>query len=148
MDDTWFLRELPVLDALVREIDNTLVSGTYPQLSDIAEITGLEIIDVGKAAMALNTAKLIKLQMTMTGGDPGPWPVTEVSGTARQLVGAWPSPENLARNIYQQIQKLSTSEDDPIKSSWIRNFLGQTSEMGKDIVVDLLSSAILKSFHM
>lgn len=147
MDDTWFSRDLPVLDAIVREIDNTLVSGTYPQLSDIAAITGLEILQVGSAAMALDNAGLINLHQTMTGGNPAPWSVTGVAGNARQLVGAWPSPESLARDLYKQIETLSITEANPTKSSWIKNFLGGTSTIGKDIVVEVLATAIGKTLH-
>jgi len=148
MDDTWFSRDLPVLDAIVREIDNLLISGTYPQLSDIAAITRLEIMQVGSAAIALDNAGLIELHQTMTGGNPAPWAVTGVSSNARQLVGAWPTPQSLARDIYRQIENLSGSESNPTKSSWFKNFLGETSAMGKDIVVEVLAAAIGKTLHI
>ena len=147
MEDTWFSRDLPVLDAIVREIDNTLFSGTYPQLSDIAGITGLEILHVGSAALALDNAGLIELHQTMTGGNPGPWSVMGVAGNARQLVGAWPTPESLARDLYQQIENLSASEANPTKSSWFKNFLGGTSAIGKDVVVEVLATAIGKTIY-
>lgn len=148
MDDTWFSRDFPVLDAIVREIDNVLISGTYPQLSDIAAITGLEIMQVGSAAIALENAGLIDLHKTMTGGNPAPWPVTGVSGNARQLVGAWPTPESLARDLYRQIENLSESEANPTRSSWFKNFLGETSAIGKDIVVEVLAAALGKTLHI
>lgn len=147
MDDTWFSRDLPVLDAIVLEIDKLLLRGTYPQLSDIAEITGMAILEVGSAAIALDNAGLIDLHQTMTGGNPAPWSVIGVAGNARQLVGAWPTPESLAKDLYQQIENLSASEANPTKSSWFKNFLGGTSAIGKDVVVEVLATAIGKTIH-
>lgn len=147
MDDTWFSRDLPVLDSIVSMVDKILVTGTFPQLSDVADITQIEIMEVGKAAMALENASLIDLQRTMIGGNPAPWFVTRVSGEARQLVGAWPSPQSLATSVYQQLEELAESEGDSPKSSWIKSFVNGASTIGKDVVVEVLATAIGKTLR-
>jgi len=46
MEDTWASRDLPVLDTVVRQLDDLPRTGAYPDAADIAASTGLEIIAV------------------------------------------------------------------------------------------------------
>ena len=143
MDDTWFRRDLPVLDEIVRRVDTILRTG-IPNLYEIAEATGMPLADGGDAAYGMHKAGLIDLGMTMTGGDPGPWHVMEVSAAARIAVGAGPSPENLAERVVVILEQQAENEPDAERRTRLRAFLGG-AETARSTAVDILSGAIAKT---
>jgi hypothetical protein len=53
VEDTWFRRDLPVLDAIVTSLDKA-AGRAFPQLEEIAQSTGLDLQDVSRAAQALD----------------------------------------------------------------------------------------------
>jgi hypothetical protein len=56
MDDTWAWRDLPVLDAVVRQMDEINKTGGFPDGADIAASAGLGVLDVAAAlAVSANT---------------------------------------------------------------------------------------------
>jgi hypothetical protein len=88
MADTWASRDLPVLRAVVRRLDET---GAYAvTVAEIADESGIDTEVVAKSLDALNGPYVAKYQKLLTGGDPGPWYVTEVTPAARRVVGQWP----------------------------------------------------------
>jgi hypothetical protein len=62
MEDTWAWRDLPVLDAVVSQLDEVNETGGWPDLPDIAEATGLGDLEV---AAALD-GEYLDLQRTVT----------------------------------------------------------------------------------
>ena len=81
MKDTWFSRDLPVLEAVVQAFDDNM-GMALPRVQDIAETAGLSAEDV---ATALNTldGQYLKFARLGTGGDPRIWFVEEIYSTAR-----------------------------------------------------------------
>lgn len=92
MDSTWENKDLPVLAAAAEELDREHV--TDPDT--IARATGLEYEQVQRALRALSSEEPPLLQVRgRASGD-----ITVVyglTGEARRRVGAWPTPESLAR---------------------------------------------------
>src|ERR1035438_1373812 len=92
MEDTWAWRDLPVLDAVVRQLDEVNKTGGFPDVADLAASTGLGTLDV---AAALDALKGDYLNLQRTAGDPSSWFVTSVTSAARREVGQWPTGQNL-----------------------------------------------------
>ena len=140
--DSWHSREYPVLEAIVEICNDEL----YPmvQLNNVAEKCGLPILEVGLAARALGDAGYIDLNITMTGGDPGPWFVTSISPEARQATGAWPTPENIAERLFAELEVQQKLEQDPAKKQWIMRVLGGTGEIAKETGIEVIASVLAK----
>jgi hypothetical protein len=83
--NSWQSRDLPVLAAVVRLLDEA----HYPhvRVSEIAEASGRSIDEVAAAVKALDGTYLT-LKTTL--GEPGSWFVTRLTSAARQAVGQWP----------------------------------------------------------
>ncbi|APS20729.1 hypothetical protein TK78_18650 [Streptomyces sp. Tue 6075] len=63
MESTWVERDLPVLNVLVQQLDDA-AGASFPELRDVTEETGLEISEITKAALALESAGYIDLRGT------------------------------------------------------------------------------------
>ncbi|MFF8406922.1 hypothetical protein ACF06P_35505 [Streptomyces sp. NPDC015684] len=139
MESTWSDRDLPVLDALVTYLDRA-AGLEYPELRDIAEVTGLEVIEVGRAALALQSAGLIDLRMSS--GGHGTWHVPAVSGEARRLVGQWPTPEQFVNQVAERLQAAADEETDPERRSRLRELASSAGGMARDVFVDVATAVI------
>lgn len=88
MANTWASRDLPVLRVVVRRLDE---NGAYAvTVAEISDEIGIDMEVVAKSLDALNGPYVTMYQKLLTGGDPGPWFVTEVAPAARRAVGQWP----------------------------------------------------------
>lgn len=85
MKNSWQSRDLPVLTAVIRLLDEA----NYPlvRVSEIAEACGLSIDEVAAAVKALGGTWLT-LKTTL--GEPGSWFVIRLTSAARQALGQWP----------------------------------------------------------
>jgi hypothetical protein len=86
MEDTWFERDLPVLDAAVRISGQTGRAMIEP--AEIERITGLDRDAVQQALRALRTGGYFEKVDVEWGGILG---VSTPTAAARRVVGAWPS---------------------------------------------------------
>ena len=139
MDNTWAGRDLPVLDAIVKYLDEA-AGALHPQLRDIAELTNLEVIEVGKAALALESDHLVELGKSM--GGHGAWSVKSVSGEARRLVGQWPTAEQFVDEIAQRLQTAADEEPDPERRGRLRELASSAGDVARNVFVDVTSSVI------
>lgn len=139
MDNTWADRDLPVLDAIVKYLDDA-VGTLYPELRDIAELTGLEVKEVGKAALALQGDHLIELGQSA--GGPGTWHVSNVSGDARRLVGQWPTAEQFVDEVAQRLLAAADEEPDPERRSRLRELASSAGDVARTVFVDVTASVI------
>jgi hypothetical protein len=83
--DTWDSRDLPVLVAVIRLLDEA----GRPQIrvSEVVEASGLSVDEVASAVQALN-GDYLHLQTTL--GDADSWFLSRPTRAARQAVGQWP----------------------------------------------------------
>ncbi|MER5763833.1 hypothetical protein [Streptomyces sp. NPDC002082] len=142
MESTWGERDLPVLNALVQHLDDA-GGASFPELWDIVEETGLEVSEITKAALALDSAGYIEL--SRTGGSTGAWFVKRVSKEARLAVGQWPTAEQLLDTLVQRLGEAAEQETDPEQQSRLREAAGTAGGAARNIFVDVLSSVIAKS---
>ncbi|MGW6910268.1 hypothetical protein [Streptomyces sp. NPDC054940] len=139
MENTWADRDLPVLDAIVKYLDDA-AGGSFPELSDIAELTDLDVIEVGKAALALESDGLVDL--IKTGGGHGNWGVRGVSGQARRLVGQWPNAEQFVDMLAQRLDAAADEETDPEQRSRLRELASSATSAARDVFVDVTAAVI------
>jgi hypothetical protein len=140
--DTWFSRELPVLDAAVSLLDEGI---DFPEATDIAERSGLDVKDVARALLALK-GEYVDLLQSM--GDPGGWAVSEVTSAARRAVGQWPSPEGVVDALAEAFGSAAEQEPDSEKKSRLRQVGSFLSGTGRDVATEVVSKVILRSAGM
>jgi len=98
MEDTWASRDLPVLDAAVRLLEDKF----DVRVRDIAAETGFDVNTVAQALDALEGPYVVEVRKSL-GPDPSSWYIMNVTAEARQAVGqsgprrnpwsnAWPRP--------------------------------------------------------
>ncbi|MFI5476045.1 hypothetical protein ACIA6D_38345 [Streptomyces cacaoi] len=142
MDTTWARRDLPVLDALVQQLDDA-AGASFPELRDVTDPTGLDINEVAKAALALDSAGFVLL--SRTAGPPSGWYVKEVSREARQVVGQWPTAEQVLDSLVARLEEAADEETDPEQRSRLREAASTAGGAARGVFVDVLSSVIAKS---
>jgi hypothetical protein len=140
--DTWVSRDLPVLDATVSLIDEGI---HWPDAADIAERSGLEVSDVGRALKALNGEYL---ELRLPAGDPSAWYVIELTSGARRAVGQWPSPEGVVDALAEAFGNAAEREPDAEKKSWLRQVAAFVGTTGRDVTTEVVSKVILRSAGM
>jgi DNA-binding MarR family transcriptional regulator len=138
VDDTWFSRDLPVLEAAVRLNDADPYVG--PTVRDIAADTGVDSDAVMRALKALEHTGYVEVRWMMSGG--GSSRVSAVDERARRIAGAWPSAEDLADRILAVLdERIEHAGDDEERSKWSKIRAGVLSA-GRDFLVEL-SAAVL-----
>ncbi len=90
MQDTWTNRDLPVLEAIVRLLDQLEQGNWSVSVRDVARDTGLDPVDVDRAIRALEGKYVAQYDQFANGGDVNPYEVTQVTAEARQAVGSGP----------------------------------------------------------
>lgn len=145
MEDTWFSRDLPVLDATVRLLDE---GNFMVRVADLAEATGLDVRAVDRALDALEGRYVVKYNKQMTGGNPETWYVTKVTSSARQTVGQWPTAESVTARLAEAFESAAESEPDPEKKGKLRQVAGFLGSTGRDVATEVVSKVILRSAGM
>jgi DNA-binding MarR family transcriptional regulator len=143
VEDTWASRDLPVLDAAVKLLDENYDI----RVRDIAAETGLDLESVVRALDALEGPYVGEISRTM-GPDAGSWYITSVTAAARQAVGQWPTPESLVDRLAEAFGNAAERESDPEQKSRLRqvaSFLGST---GRDVATEVVSRVILHTTGM
>jgi hypothetical protein len=141
MDDTWWRRDLPVLDAAVR----LLQDHDLPEAADIARETGFGIEDVARSLADLD-GTYVDLQKTM--GDAGRWFVRAVTPGARQAVGQWPTPENVVARLADAFGAAAEQEQNPERRGRLRAIAAFLGETGKDFAAEVVAKVITRQTGM
>lgn len=113
-------------------------------LGRIAEESGMELTDVGRAAVALEDGGLIGLRRTLSAGDPSPWIVVEVSGQARQLVGQWPTAEQFTEDLIRGLEAAAEEEPDPERKSRLRAVASSAGTVARSVITDVAAKVITR----
>jgi hypothetical protein len=100
LPDVWFTRDLPVLRAIVRLVDEGEHGGSPYLLGQVVPASGLPKADVVLAARSLVSAGYAEA-LTNHAGDIVRF--TAVSGEARRLAGLWPTPQGEWDRLLEQL---------------------------------------------
>ena len=136
--DTWFTRDLPVLRAIVRLIDEP-PHGSAPYLGAVVPASGLPKPQVVSAANALVTAGYCEA-LTNHAGEIVRF--TAVSGEARRLTGLWPTPQSEWERLVEQAQARATGAMTDVERERWRAFADAAVAIGPDDGALLMSALI------
>ena len=136
--DTWFTRDLPVLRAIVRLIDEP-PHGSAPYLGAVAPASGLPKPQVVSAANALATAGYVEV-LTNHAGEIVRF--TAVSGEARRLTGLWPTPQSEWDRLVQQAQARAAGAMTDVERDRWQAFADAAIAVGPDDGALLMSALI------
>jgi hypothetical protein len=100
LPDTWFTRDLPVLRAIARLVDEGDHGGSPYLLGAVVPASGLPKADVVQAAKALAGAGYVEV-LTNHAGDIVR--CTGISPEARRLAGLWPTPQGEWDRLLEQV---------------------------------------------
>lgn len=140
MEDTWASRDLPVLEAVADRIDRLFrPGGGYPEAWQIADSTGMEILDVVTALNALN-GTYIKLRTEVT--TPSKWHITDVTPAARRAVGQWPTGASLVERLASGISQAAEQEQDPEQKRRLRSVARELGGAAKAIAINVASEML------
>jgi hypothetical protein len=125
MEDTWAGRELPVLDAVVRLLDESRSEMLLGQ--QVVECTGLDPDDVERAVRALSPDYVILGRQLAEEGGISAQCLVGVTAEARRVVGQWPTGESLVDQLASGIAQAAEREADPEQK---RRLLAVARELG------------------
>ncbi len=100
LPDVWFTRDLPVLRAIVRLVDEGEHGGSPYLLGQVVPASGLpkaDVVNAGRAMVAAGYAEAL----TNHAGDIVRF--TAVSPEARRLAGLWPTPQGEWARLLEQL---------------------------------------------
>lgn len=140
MEDTWFTRDLPVLEAIVALSEET----PMVDADDIDVRTGFDSATVDRALQALKYADPPLL--ARMDGDMGRRIslIRGVTSHARRLVGQWPSPEVMAERIVTGLEERAENEPDEAKRGRLRRAVEGMTGAGREIAVDVMAEVVKK----
>ena len=135
MEDTWWSRDLPVLDAAVRLFEDE----DFVYVSDLARETSLEPKAVARALLNMRGEFVGQVQSM---GDMDRWCITEVTPAARRAVGQWPTPENVVASLAVAFSTAAEHESDPERRGKLRAVGGFLADTGKDFAAEVVAKVI------
>jgi hypothetical protein len=143
---TWYNRELPILNAIVEILDQ---GGPSAKATEIETATGLPAGTVQAGLRALHDGDYFT-QITGEGSLVGPavQAVAGVTREARQAVGAWPSPEQRADEFLRELVELADRIPDEDTRGRLRKVAGYLGSTGRDLLVEVTATAATKAMGL
>ena len=130
MEDTWGVRDVPVLSAVVELLDHSYMV----TVSDVAAKTGLDLAEVSRSLDSMDPT-FVDFRKTETGGDPRFWYVNRVTPEARQAVGQWPTAEGLVDRLVKAFSDAADREEDAERHYQLRQAAGLLGETVRDVAL-------------
>lgn len=141
MESTWETRDIPVIDAAARYIEEHFLE-SFPNGGILAEMTGLSITEVGLALNEVN-GHYLKVAITLDG--PEYWDVTEIHPDGRRAIGQWPTPESLADRLVEALAAAAEREPDAERRGWLRKTAAYLAGAGRDLAVEVAAAVVTRS---
>jgi len=139
LDDIWTTRDLPVLVAAVRLLDEQ--PGLPRQAGEIAELTGLPEGDVQKALHNLATDYLDVADWGSLAGHD--FVAVGFTSNALRATGAWPSPELAADRLLAALgAAIDNATEGSPKQSRLKAIRDGFVAAGRDITVEVAAAVL------
>ncbi len=138
LPDVWFTRDLPVLRAIARLIDEP-THGSAPYLGAVVPASGLPKPQVVAAANALAGAGYVE---TLTNPAGGIVRFTGVTAEARRLVGLWPTPQGEWDRLLEQLATRAKNAPTEVERERWQAFADAAGAIGPDDGALLMSALI------
>jgi hypothetical protein len=138
LPDVWFTRDLPVLRAIARLVDEPQHGGA-PYLGQVVPASGLPKSEVTAAGRALVAAGYVEA-LTNYAGEIVRF--TGISAEARRLAGLWPTPQGEWNRLLEQLTARSEkAPTDAERQRW-RAFAEAAQAIGPDDGALLMAALI------
>src|SRR3954468_656369 len=139
LPDTWFTRDLPVLRAIARLVDEPQHGGSPYLLGAVGPASGLPKAEVIAAAKALVSAGYAEA-LTNHAGDIVRF--TGISPEARRLAGLWPTPQGEWDRLLEQLTARAEHAATDVERARWRAFADAATAVGPDDGALLMSALI------
>jgi hypothetical protein len=139
LPDVWFTRDLPVLRAIARLVDEPKHGASPYLLGAVVPASGLPKADVVAAAKALASAGYIE-PLTNHAGDIVR--ITAISAEARRLAGLWPTPQGEWDRLLEQLTARAERAPTDVERQRWRTFADAATAVGPDDGALLMSALI------
>lgn len=134
--DTWFSRDLPVLEAVVELLDNELIAIDPTRL---AGPTGLDQQNITRALVALDGPYVEMTWLNVAGGIGR---IQGVTPAARQATGQWPTGESLADSVLETLDaRIDAAPTPEERSRWVKLRDG-VAGAGRDVLVEVMAAVV------
>ena len=138
LPDVWFTRDLPVLRAIARLVDEPEHGGN-PYLGAVVPASGLPKAEVQAAARALVSAGYVEVLTTYSGEIVR---FTGISPEARRLAGLWPTPQGEWDRLLEQVTARAVNAPTDVERQRGRAFADAATAIGPDDGALLMSALI------
>ena len=138
LPDTWFTRDLPVLRAIARLVDEP-PHGSAPYLGAVVPASGLPKPEVVSAAKALVDAGYVEA-LTNYAGEIVRF--TALSPEARRLTGLWPTPQGEWERLLEQLEARAAGALTDVERDRWRALADAAVALGPDDGALLMSALI------
>lgn len=145
MEDTWSLRDLPVLEAIVQAHELTGRAVTPHEIASHAGIDEATVHTALKALAGENPPFFTNVKTRASGHVSLIGPPT---GHARRAVGAWPTAEVIAERLVEALGEAADREPDEERKSFLRKTAAYLANAGRDLAVDVGAAAINRQMGM
>ncbi|MGY2001876.1 hypothetical protein [Blastococcus sp. SYSU DS1024] len=139
LPDVWFTRDLPVLRAIARLVDEPKHGGAPYLLGSVVPGSGLPKAEVVAAAKALASAGYIE-PLTNHAGDIVR--ITAISAEARRLAGLWPTPQGEWERLLEQLTARAENAPTELERQRWRAFADAAAAVGEHDGALLMSALI------
>ncbi|MGY1722921.1 hypothetical protein [Blastococcus sp. SYSU DS0533] len=139
LPDVWFTRDLPVLRAIARLVDEPKHGGAPYLLGSVVPGSGLPKAEVIAAAKALAAAGYIE-PLTNHAGDIVR--ITAISAEARRLAGLWPTPQGEWERLLEQLAARAANAPTDVERQRWRAFADAAAAVGEHDGALLMSALI------
>jgi hypothetical protein len=139
LPDVWFTRDLPVLRAIARLVDDSAHGSSPYLLGAVVPASGLPKAEVIAAARALASAGYIE-PLTNHNGDIVR--ITAISAEARRLAGLWPTPQGEWDRLLEQLTARADNAPTDVERQRWRAFADAAGAVGPDDGALLMSALI------
>jgi hypothetical protein len=139
LPDVWFTRDLPVLRAIARLVDEGQHGGSPYLLGAVVPASGLPKADVIQAAKALVSAGYAAA-LTNPAGEIVRF--TGISPEARRLAGLWPTPQGEWDRLLEQVAARAENAPTDIERQRWRALADAATAVGEDDGALLMSALI------
>jgi hypothetical protein len=138
LPDAWFTRDLPVLRAIARLVDEPEHGGN-PYLGAVVPASGLPKGEVQAAARALVSAGYVEVLTTYSGEIVR---FTGISPEARRLAGLWPTPQGEWDRLLEQLSVRAQNAPTDVERARWRAFADAATAVGADDGALLMAALI------
>lgn len=139
LPDVWFTRDLPVLRAIARLVDEPRHGGAPYLLGSVVPASGLPKAEVVAAARALADAGYIE-PLTNHAGDIVR--ITGISAEARRLAGLWPTPQGEWERLLEQLAARAAHAPTDVERQRWRALADAAAAVGDDAGALLMQALV------